>query len=69
MGVIVLERVQKIATRMMPGVECLSYETRMVRPGLFSLQQRKLRDNSKVHKIMMGIDKIYCRNIPFVRRT
>ena len=56
--VIALERVQRF-TRMLPGLESFSYEERLDRLGLFSLEQRRLRgDMIEVYKIMMGIDRV-----------
>ena len=41
--VVALDRVQWRFTRMLPGMEHLSYEERLDRLGLFSLEQRRLR--------------------------
>ena len=38
-----LERVQKRFTRMLSGMESISYEERLEKPGLFSLEQQRLR--------------------------
>eukprot|EP00061_Rhincodon_typus_P014782 g42066.t1 len=57
--VIKLERVQKRFTRMLPGMESLSYKERLDKLGLFSMEQRRLRGGLiEVYKIMRDIDKV-----------
>ena len=57
--IIKLERVQKRFTRMLPGLDGLSYKKRLDRMGLFSLEHRGLRgDLIAVYKIMRGIDQL-----------
>ena len=54
-----LERVQKRFTRMLPGMEGISYEERLEKLGLFSLERRRLRgDLIEVYKIMRGMDRV-----------
>ena len=54
-----LERVQKRFTRMMPGMEGISYEERLSKLGLFSLVRQRLRgDLIEVYKIMRSIDRV-----------
>ena len=54
-----LERVQKRFTRMLPGMEGISYEERLEKRGSFSLEQRRLRgDLIEVYKIMRGMDRV-----------
>ena len=54
-----MERVQKRFTRMLPGIEDISYEERLEKLGLFSLERRRLRgDLIEVYKIMRGMDRV-----------
>ena len=57
--IIKLERVQKRFTRMLPGLDDLSYKERLDRLGLFSLEHRRLSgDLIEVDKIMKAIDQL-----------
>ena len=50
-----LDRVQKRFTRMLPGMEGISYEERLNKLGLFSLERWKLRDDLiEVYKVYEG---------------
>ena len=54
-----LERVQKRFTRMLPGMEGISYEERLEKLGLFSLERLRLRDDLiEIYKIMRGMDRV-----------
>ena len=57
--IIKLERVQKRFTRMLPGLDGLSYKERLDKLGLFALEHRRLRgDLIGIYKIMRGIDQL-----------
>ena len=44
---------------MVPGMRNFSYENRLVRLGLFSLEKRRLRgDLIEMFKIMKGLDRV-----------
>ena len=54
-----LKEVQKRFTRMLPGMESISYEERLNKLGLFSLERRRLRgDLIEVYEIMRGMDRL-----------
>eukprot|EP00061_Rhincodon_typus_P014884 g42244.t1 len=54
-----MEKIQKRFTRMLLGMEGLSYKERLDKLGLWSLESRRLRgDLIEVYKIMTGIDKV-----------
>ena len=53
------ERVQRRATRLIPGLARLSYEERLKETGLHTLERMWLRgDMIEMFKIMKGRDKI-----------
>eukprot|EP00061_Rhincodon_typus_P012903 g38943.t1 len=53
-----LERVKKWFTRMLPGLEGMSYKERLEKLGSYSLEQRRLMgDLIEVYKIMRCIDR------------
>ena len=54
-----LGRVQKRFTRMLPGMEGISYDERLEKLGLFSPERRRLKgDLIEVYKIMRGMDRV-----------
>ena len=57
--ILVLEKVQKRATRMVPELAGLSYEDRLRELGLTTLEERRRRgDLIEVFKIMHGFDNL-----------
>jgi len=64
-----IERVQRRFTRMLPGLEKLSYRERLNRLGLYSLERRRMRgDLIEVYKILMGIDRVNASRLFPLRR-
>ena len=54
-----LERVQKAATELVSSMKRLSYDERLKRLGLTTLQKRRARgDLIEVYRIMTGMEKI-----------
>ena len=54
-----IERIQRTATKMVPGLKDLSYEDRLSRMNLPTLEERRERgDLIAVYRGMKGIDKI-----------
>ena len=53
-----LEKIQKRATKLIPGLRDLSYEERLKECGLKTLETRRLRDQIEVFKILNGYENI-----------
>ena len=54
-----IEKVQRRATKLIPELSTLSYEQRLERTGLVSLEMRRLRaDLIEVFKIVKGLEKV-----------
>ena len=59
-----LEKVQRRATKMISKLKDLSYEQRLSKLGLVSLEKRRVRgDLIQVFKIIKGIDKVSLNKI------
>ena len=54
-----LERIQRVATKMVPELKELTYEDRLKEMGLPTLQDRRERDDLiTLYKIVNGIEKL-----------
>ena len=54
-----LEAVQRMFTRLIPGMRGLSYEERLNSLGRYSLEFRRMRaDQIEVYKMIKGLDKV-----------
>ena len=57
--ILAIEGVQRRFTRLIPGMSGLSYEERLDRLGLYSLEFRRLRgDLIETYKILKGLDRL-----------
>ena len=57
--ILAIEGVQRRFTRLIPGMAGLSYEERLDRLGLYSLEFRRLRgDLIETYKILKGLDRL-----------
>ena len=57
--IVLLEKVQKRATKMISELRHLNYEQRLSKLGLISLEKRRIRgDLIQAFKIIKGIDKV-----------
>ena len=62
--IIILEKVQRRATKMISELKDLSYEQRLSKLGLISLEKRRVRgDLIQAFKIIKGIDKVSLNKI------
>src|SRR6218665_2906319 len=66
-----LEKVQRRATKMIQGFKCLSYEERLIRCGLTTLEKRRSRgDLIEAYKIITGKESVsdtvshHCNGLP-----
>ena len=69
--VLALEGVQRRFTKLLPGMVGLTYEERLSRLGLYSLDFRQMRgDLTETYKILMGLDRVDAeRMFPMVGKS
>ena len=59
-----LERIQKIATKMVPELKELTYEERLKEMHLTTLKERRARgDLIKIFKLMNNLEETYRKNL------
>ena len=64
-----LEAVQRRATKIIQKLRIISYEMRLQECGLITLETRRLRDQTKVFKILNGYERNSCFSVKEERRT
>ena len=68
-AILSIEKVQRMVINMIPSISALNYEERLKRPGLITLENRRLRVDLEVFNILKGPVKLKGDCIQFIHHV